>query len=528
MAKILISDRLEKEGIDILTAVKDFKVDCKFGIKPEELKSIVKDYDALIVRSGTQVTADIIEAAGKLKVIGRAGVGLDNVDLKAATKRGIVAMNTPAGNTTSTAEHTMSMILALSRNIPQACASLKSGKWDRAKFNGVELYGKTIGIIGLGRIGSTVARMCKAFGMKVIAYDPFLSKEIIAKSEIESVELETLIKQADYVTIHIPKTAETSNLISEKEFASMKKTVRLINCARGGIIDEKALETALAAGRIAGCALDVYEEEPPPANFPLLKFDNCIATPHLGASTSEAQINVAIEIAESVRDALLGKGIRNAANFPSISEEAYKELEPYIDLGERIGKFAGQLINGRMKKVTVTYSGEMTKHKVAPITMTLIYGLLKPILGESVNPVNAVDLAAGRGINVQEIQSNKEEEFVNQISVEITTDQKPLNIWGTLSGNKQPRIVKINKVYVEAIPQGYMLFVNNNDKPGIVGAVGTLLAKDNINIASITFGRESQGGLAISVVNVDSEIPEGTIEKLRKTKDILFAKLIKV
>jgi D-3-phosphoglycerate dehydrogenase len=525
---ILISDKLAEEGIAILKAVKEFKVDCKYGLSPEELKSVIKDYDALIIRSGTKVTADILENADRLKVIGRAGVGLDNVDLKAATRKGIVAMNTPAGNTTATAEHTMSMILALSRNIPQACASLKSGKWERAKFEGIELYGKTLGVIGLGRIGSTVARMAKAFGMKILAHDPFLSMEVASKVGAEIVELDELIKNSDYITLHIPKSAETKSLIGEKEFAKMKKGVRIINCARGGIVDEAALAKALESGKVAGCAVDVFEKEPPPPDFPLLKFDNCVVTPHLGASTSEAQVNVAIEIAESVRNALMGKGIMNAANFPSLSEEAYKVIEPYIDLANRMGKFAGQLIKGRIEEARITYNGAMTTQKVAPITFSLVHGLLYPILGETVNSINAMDLADERGINVQEIQSNKEEEFVNLVSLEIKTDKETFSLWGTLSANNQPRIVKIDKIYVEAIPDGNMLFINNNDRPGIVGAVGTILAQGNVNIGSISFGREKQGGIVISVVNVDSEIPEAVLEKLRQTKDILFVKQIKV
>ncbi len=526
--KILISDKLAQEGIDILKAVKEFQVDCKYGLKPDELKAIIKDYDALIIRSATTVTADIIEAAQKLKVIGRAGVGLDNVDLPAATKKGIVAMNTPAGNTTSTAEHTMSLILSLSRNIPQACASLKAGKWERSKFEGVELYGKTLGIIGLGRIGSTVSKMAKSFGMKILAYDPFLSMEVATKLGVEVVELKELFKTSDYITIHIPKSAETKHLISHKEFAMMKNTVRVINCARGGIIDEAALIDALKNKKIAGAALDVYETEPPDFNSPLLKFDHCVATPHLGASTTEAQVNVAIEIAESVRNAIQGKGIMNAANFPSVSAEAYKILEPYINLAERMGKFAGQLIQGRIKEINIVYGGTVTTHKVAPVTMSCVYGLLSPILGESVNFINAIDLARDRAIKVQEIHSSKEEEFVNLVSLEVITDKEAFHLWGTLSANNKPRIVKINNIYVEATPAGYMLFINNNDKPGIVGAVGTILAEGNINIGSISFGREKQGGLVISVVNVDSDVPDPVLEKLRKKKDVLFVKLIKV
>ena len=526
--KILISDKLANEGIEILKAVKEFQVDCKYGMTPEELKSAVKDYEALIIRSETKVTADIIETAKKLKVIGRAGVGLDNVDLKAATKKGIVAMNTPGGNTTSTAEHTMSLILALSRNIPQAYGSLKSGKWERSKFTGVELYGKVLGVIGLGRIGATVSRMAKSFGMKIIAYDPFISIEIAIKMGIEMMELQDLIKTADYITIHTPKSVETKSLISDKEFSLMKKGVRVINCARGGIIDEAALARALESGRIAGCALDVFDQEPPPPDHPLLKFNNCVATPHLGASTSEAQVNVAIEIAEAVKNALLGKGIVNAANFPAIDADSYKALVPYIDLAERMGKVAGQLISGRMNEVKITYSGVMTQYKVAPVTMSLVYGLLSPILGETVNFINAIDLAKERAIKIHEILSNEEQEFVNLLNLELVTDKETFTLWGTLSGNKQPRIVKVNKVYVESLPDGYMLFINNVDKPGMVGAVGTILAEGNINIAGITFGREVQVGLVVCVVNIDSPVPEKVLERLRQTKDITLIKLVKV
>ncbi|MDP8212024.1 MAG: phosphoglycerate dehydrogenase [Candidatus Zapsychrus exili] len=526
--KILVSDKLANEGVEILKAVKEFKVDVKIGMSPEELKSVIKNYDAIIIRSATKLKGDILEVADNLKFIGRAGVGLDNVDLKTATKKGIVAMNTPAGNTTATAEQTWSLILALSRNIPQACASLKGGKWERSKFGGVELYGKTIGIIGLGRIGSTVAGFAKAFGMKVLAYDPYLSMEAAASKGVEMVELETLLKESDYISVHIPKSAETVGLISDKEFDMMKNTARVINCARGGVVNEKALVKALEEKKIAGCAVDVYEQEPPDFDAPIFKFDNCVATPHLGASTTEAQINVAVEIAEAIRDALLGKGIVNAANFPSVSAEAQKVLGPYIDLAFKMGSFSGQLINGRVQEIKITYSGEVTEYKTAPVALALVNGLLKPILGETINSVNALDLAKERAINVQEIQSSKEEEFVNCIKLEVNMDKDPFVVWGTLSGNNQPRIVKINNVYVEAIPDGDMLLINNNDKPGIVGAVGTILAEENINIAAITFGREEKGGLAISVVNVDSEVSEKTLDKLKETEDILFVKFLKV
>ncbi|HSV44085.1 MAG TPA: phosphoglycerate dehydrogenase [Candidatus Bathyarchaeia archaeon] len=526
--KILISDKLEKEGVQILQAVKEFQVDCKPDLPPEQLKEIIKDYDALIIRSGTQVTADIIAAADRLKFIGRAGVGLDNVDLQAATKKGIVAMNTPAGNTTSTAEQTMSLILSLSRNTPQAYMSMRSGKWDRSKFKGVELYGKTLGVIGLGRIGSTVAAMAKGFGMRAVGFDPYLSMDVAKQRGIEILELTELLRQSDYITVHVPKTAETTSLIGEKEFALMKPTARVINCARGGVINEMDLAKALKEKRIAGAALDVYEQEPPDPKHPLFECDNCVTTPHLGASTSEAQINVAIEIAETVRNALLGKGIVNAANFPSVSAEAFAELGPYIDLGKRMGLFAGQLINGRVSGIKISYKGEFTKFKTEPVTMSLAFGLLSPILGETINAVNALAVAKERGISVETVESQKEEEFVNLVRLDITMDQGVFSVWGTLASNKKPRIVKVNEVYVEAVPDGHILFINNNDKPGVVGAVGTILAEANVNIAGITFGREVPGGKAVSVVNIDSEVPEKVIEKIRKAKDVLFVKLLKV
>ncbi|MBF0122335.1 MAG: phosphoglycerate dehydrogenase [Candidatus Omnitrophica bacterium] len=526
--KVLVSDKLAEEGLKILREGDVFEVDTKYDLKPEDLKKIIGEYDALIVRSGTQVTEEIIEAAGKLKVIGRAGVGLDNVDLKAATKKGIIAMNTPGGNTTSTAEHAFSLIMALARNIPQAHGSMKAGKWERNKFQGVELYGKTLGVIGLGRIGSTVAKFAQGFGMAIKAYDPFLSPEMAAKRGITMSTLEDLFKNSDFITIHVPKTDETKGMIGEKQIDLMKKSVRLINCARGGIIDEAALAKALETKRIAGAALDVYDEEPPKPDLPVLKFDNCVTTPHLGASTAEAQVNVAIEVAYSVRDALLGKGIKNAANFPSLDEESFKVLEPYIDLGDKLGKFAGQLINGGLKSIKITYSGILTKYNVMPVTMAITHGVLKPILADNVNAINSIDIAKERGIDLQEIHSSAEEEFVNCVTLELVTDKERLAVLGTLSSNKKARIVKINNVYVEAVPSGNILFIRNNDVPGIVGAVGTALGNAKINIAYITFGREKEGATAVSVVNVDSDIPVDVLDGLKNTKGIQFVKMLKV
>jgi D-3-phosphoglycerate dehydrogenase len=526
--KILVSDPLSEEGLKIIKEVKEFQVDVKTELKPEALKEIIKDYDALIVRSATKVTKDIINQANKLKVIGRAGVGLDNVDLEAATQKGIIVMNTPAGNTISTAEHTMSVILALSRNIPQANASTKQGLWQRSKFMGVELYNKTLGIIGLGRIGTEVAKRALSFGMKVLAYDPFLSREVAESLGVETAELKDLFVHSDYITVHTPLTDETKHMISTAEFAIMRKGVRIVNCARGGIIDEVALVNAIKEGKVAGAAIDVFEKEPLPSDSELLKLDNIIVTPHLGASTEEAQVNVAIEVAEIVRDALLGRGIRNAANYPSVEPEVYRILEPYINLAEKLGIFSSQLVEGRFQELNINYSGDIIKHDLSPLTLALAKGILSPFLKETVNFINATSLAKERGIKIKEAKSSGEEEFVTLIQLEIKTDKETKKISGTLSPNKQPRIVKVDGYYVELSPYGEMIVIQNWDRPGIIGNLGTLLGKHNINIASMTFGREKPGGKAITVLNVDSPISLDILEKIKKTENILAVKVIKL
>jgi D-3-phosphoglycerate dehydrogenase len=528
MMKILVSDQLSEEGLKILKEVKEFKVEVKTDLKPDELKEVIKDYDALIVRSATKVTQEIISAALRLKVIGRAGVGLDNVDLKAATGKGIMVMNTPAGNTVSTAEHTMSMLLALSRNIPGADASLKSGQWQRSKFMGVELYAKTLGIIGLGRIGREVAKRAASFDMKVIAYDPFLSKEVANQIGIELVELEELFKRSDYISAHTPLTSETRHLISEKEIALMKKGVRLVNCARGGIIDEEALLKCLDSGKVAGAALDVFEKEPPDFSSPLLKHKNVVITPHLGASTEEAQVNVAIEICESVRDALLNKGVRNAANFPCLAQEVCQLLQPYIILGEKLGMLATQLFEGRVSELKINYTGEIIKYDLSPLTMAIVKGVLSPILQETVNYINAKSLARERGINLLESKSEKEEDFTNLISLELNVEGRRRKVAGTLFTNNEPRIVNVDGLYVETIPQGYMLFLENWDKPGVIGSLGTLMGKNKINIAGMTFGRDKPGGKAVSALNIDSPVSAKILDEIRKLDNILSVKLIKL
>lgn len=528
MVKILVSDPLSDEGLKLLRQADGFEVDVKTDLTPDALKNIIKEYDALIIRSATKATKDVIEAARRLKVIGRAGVGLDNVDLEAATKKGIIVMNTPAGNTISTAEHTMSMILSLSRNIPQAYGSMKKGEWKRSKFMGVELYAKALGVVGFGRIGREVAKRALSFGMRVLAYDPFLSLEVAKSIGVEMVELDDLFRRSDYITVHTPLTEETKHLISRKEIAIMKDGVRLINCARGGIIDEVALAEAVKSGKVAGAAIDVFEIEPVTPENELIKLDAVIVTPHLGASTEEAQVNVAIEIAECVRDYLLGKGIRNAANYPCLEADTCRIITPYINLAERLGSFTGQLVEGRLMEVNITYSGDITKHELTPLTLAIVKGVLSPILQETVNFINATTLARERGIRINEVKSSEEAEFVTLIQLELKTDKETRVVYGTLSANKQPRIVKIDEYYVELYPVGGMIYIENWDKPGLIGNLGTLMGKNGINIAAMTFGRDKPDGKAISVLNIDSPISEELLKKTKGIENILAVKIIKL
>ncbi|MFH0772514.1 MAG: phosphoglycerate dehydrogenase [Candidatus Omnitrophota bacterium] len=527
MYKVLVSDLLSEEGLKVLRDEKDLQVDVKLKLSPEELTAIIKDYDALIVRSSTKVTKDIIGAGSKLKVIGRAGVGLDNVDAEAASKKGIIVMNTPAGNTISTCEHTMSLILSMSRNIPQANASLREGKWDRNKYMGVELYGKTLGIVGLGRIGAEVAKRAASFGMKIIAYDPYLTVERALELSVELVDLKEVIRRSDYITVHTPITDETRYLIGDEEFAQMKQGVRIINCARGGIINEAALVRALESGKVAAAALDVFELEPP-KDFSIFKNEKLVATPHLGASTEEAQVNVAIEVAKQVADALLGRGCRNAVNVPCVDPELLQIIRPYIELSEKMGLMMAQLTEGRIKEIKIEYSGDIVEHDLASVTIAFLKGFLTPILQETVNFVNASVIAKERGIKVVEIKSSQMEEFANLITIEAQTDKVKVSAAGTLSPRKEPRIVKINDFYVEAATTGYLLILFNEDKPGIIGQVGNILGQGGINIAGMTLGRMKAGGEAMTVLNVDEEIPDSVMKQIRSARNILDAKLIKL
>jgi D-3-phosphoglycerate dehydrogenase len=526
--KILISDSLSKEAVDILEKEKDLKVDVNTKLTAEELKKVIKDYDGLLVRSSTKVTKDVIGAADKLKIVGRAGVGLDNVDVDAASKKGIIVVNTPGGNTISTAEHTFSMMLALSRSIPQADLSMKKGEWERKKFMGVELYGKTLGIVGLGRIGTEVAKRALSFGMRVVAFDPYLSFEKAKALGIESVSMEELFKQADYITVHTPLTDETKHAISDKQFGMMKKGVRILNCARGGIVDEAALVKAIESGKVAGAALDVYEDEPPAKESKLLKLDKVIMTPHLGASTEEAQVNVAVDVANTVRDILLGRCIKNAVNMPCVDPEVFKVIEPYLKLSEKIGSIITQVVEGHVKKVKIRYVGDILKYELSPFTVSVMKGMLTPILQETVNFVNALVIAKERGISVVESKTAEIQDFASLIIVEVETDKAKSLVAGTLFTKTDPKIVKINEFWVDSVPEGNMLFVFNKDVPGIIGEIGTIFGKNNINIASVSFGRDVKGGNAVSVWNVDSDVPKKVLDDIKSAKNIQGVKLAKL
>lgn len=527
MFKILVSDPLAEEGLEILRKEEQFQVDVKTKLSEEQLKETIKDYDALVVRSSTKVTKAVIDSGVKLRVIGRAGVGLDNVDADSASIKGIIVMNSPAGNTMSTAEHAMSLILSISRNIPQANASMKSGVWDRKKFMGVELYNKTLGIIGLGRIGAEVAKRSLSFGMRVIAYDPYLSVEKARQLGVGIVDLKKLLAQSDYITIHTPLTDDTKYLISDEAFKLMKFGVRIINCARGGIIEEAALERAIKSGKVLAAALDVFEEEPT-KNVSLVGLEQVVATPHIGASTEEAQLNVSIEIAEQVRDALLGRCIRNAVNVPCVEPEMLKNISPYINLAEKMGTLIGQITDGRTQEVKVRYNGEFTRFDLSSVSIALVKGLLTPAVGDTVNFVNALVIAKERDIDVIESKSTHIEDFANTISLELKTDKMNSSITGTLFTNKDPRIVKINQFFVDAVPSGYMIIISNKDVPGIVGNIGTILGKNNINIAGMTFGREKPGQNAITVLNVDSFVSREILQQLKDASNIWDARLVKL
>ena len=526
--KILITDSLAPEGLEIFKNADGFEVDVKVGLKPDELKKICPAYDGWVIRSGTKITADLIEAATNLKVIGRAGVGYENIDADAATKKGIVVMNTPGGNNVTTGEHTIALMMALARHIPQAVASLKSGKWDRNKFVGVEMCNKTIGVIGLGNVGRIVAERAAALRMKVIGYDPFIAAENIARMGVEPATLEDIFTKADFITVHVPLTTDTQGLINKAAFAKMKRGVRIINCARGGIVEESDLAEAIQQGRVAGAALDVYVDEPPPPDHPLLRLDQVITTPHLGASTDEAQLNVAIAVAEQMVDFLAKGVVRYAINVPSVSPELLHVLRPYLTLAEKLGSLHAQMAGVLPNEVQVEYRGDVTQYNVAPLTLAVLKGLLSPVMEFAVNYVNAPILARERGIKIVESKGEEATDFASSIIVRAKNGKESLEVEGAIFAAKHPRIVRVNSFYLEAVPEGYILVLQNKDVPGVVGAVGTILGKHGLNIAGMELGRSEKGGNAISFTHVDEAVSKKALDELRALPQIVSATLVKL
>ena len=524
MPKVLISDKLSPAAVQIFKD-RGIETDVKVGLTPDELKAIIGNYDGLAIRSNTKVTADVLAVAGGLKVVGRAGIGVDNVDVPAATARGIVVMNTPFGNSITTAEHAIAMMFALARDIPQANASTHAGKWEKSKFMGVELTGKVLGIVGCGNIGAIVADRAQGLRMRVIAYDPFLSVERAKELNVEKVELDELFPRADFITLHTPMTAQTKNILSAENLAKTKKGVRIINCARGGLVDEAALRAALDSGHVAGAAFDVFVEEPATAN-PLFGHPNVVATPHLGASTSEAQENVALQVAEQMSDYLTRGAISNAVNFPSITAEEAPKLKPFIALAEGLGSFAGQLTDDPIVKVTITYEGEVAGLKTKALTSAAIAGLLRPSLSD-VNVVSAPAVAAQRGVVIEEATRAAAGDYESFITLAVTTGKQERSVGGTVFHDGKPRILSIKGIKVEAEFTPSMIYVTNEDKPGFIGRFASLLGEAGVNIATFALGRDREGGSAIALVSIDGPAPDAVLAKVEKLPGVKQAKGLK-
>ena len=525
MAKVLVSDPIDQAGIDILKQVA--QVDVKTGLSPEELVKIMPDYDALMIRSGTRVTQEAIEAGTNLKIIGRAGVGVDNVDVPAATRHGIIVVNSPEGNTIAAAEHAIAMMMAISRHIPEASQSVRNKIWDRKSFVGTEVYKKTLGVVGLGKIGSHVATIAKAMGMKLLAYDPFISQERADQLGCTLVDLEFLFAESDYISLHLPKTPETNHLINGEAIAKMKPTVRIINCSRGGIIDEEALVEALAAGKIAGAALDVFEQEPL-GESKLRELNNVILTPHLGASTAEAQVNVAIDVAEQIRDVLLGLPARSAVNIPGLTPAVMEKLRPYLQLAETLGNLVGQLAGGRIESLTVRLQGELASQETKPIVVASIKGLLSQALRERVNYVNAEIEAKERGIRIIETRDASARDYAGSLHLEARGSMGEHAVTGTLLGNGEIRITDLDGFPINVPPTNYMLFTLHRDMPGIIGRIGVLLGQSNVNIASMQVGRKILRGDAVMALSLDDPLPEGLLDEVREIEGIRDAYIVRL
>ena len=513
--RVLISDKLSPAAVDIFRR-RGIDVDLKPGLSPADLRAIIADYDGLAIRSATKVTKELLDAAPRLRVVGRAGIGVDNVDVKSATARGVVVMNTPHGNAITTAEHAIAMMFALARQIPEATASTRAGKWEKNRFMGVELTGKTLGLIGCGNIGSIVAERAVGLHMRVIAYDPYLTEKRALDLGVEKVDLPDLLARADLITLHTPLSDATRNILGREALAACKPGVRIVNCARGGLLDETALAEALRSGQVAGAALDVFETEPATAS-PLFALDNVVCTPHLGAATLEAQENVALQVAEQMSDFLLTGAVANAINMPSVSAEDAPRLKPYMELCNLLGQFAGQLTHaadGTLRSVTIEYEGHAAALNHRPLSAAVLAGLLTPLMA-NVNMVNAPVVARDRGLDVAETVHDRPSEYLTLVRVTVATDKMTRSVAGTLFAGAHPRLVEVKGIKVEADFGRHMLYVTNQDKPGFIGRFGATLAGAGINIATFHLGRAAQGGDAICLVSVDEKVPEDVLAMVR-------------
>jgi len=526
VAKVLVSDKLDPQGLEILEQASGLTVVYEPGLKGDDLLAAVADADGLVIRSGTQVTAEVIAAADKLKAIGRAGIGVDNIDVPAATARGIVVMNTPSGNNITTAEHAIALLISLARHIPQATASMKSGKWEKSRFTGMELYNRTFAVIGLGNIGRIVAARAKGLGMKVIAYDPFLSGPAKARAEVELVSFDEMLTRADAISVHVPRTPETTGLLNGAAFEKMRPDVLIINAARGGIVDEAALLHALDSGQVGGAAIDVFTKEPPSPDDPLVLHDRVICTPHLGASTEQAQVNVAIAVAEQVRDYLVDGIVGNALNVPSISKELYEQIRPYSELGEKLGRFQGQLCPGAIDRVEIEYSGDAAGLEVAPITVSILKGILESVSDE-VNLVNAPLIAKEHGIEVVESKVSRSRDFASAISTRVVGCEDRYIVGAVFHGD-QPRIVRVDDFMLEAVPKGPTLLIQNQDQPGVVGSVGTVLGEGGINISRMQLALIPERSVAAMLVNIDRAPEEAVMKQLRNLPHLISAQLVEL
>jgi D-3-phosphoglycerate dehydrogenase len=522
--RVLVSDSLAEEGVRRLES--GAEVDVITNLSPEELIKKIENYDALVIRSGTKVTADVIGAAKNLKVIGRAGVGIDNVDVEAATRKGIIVLNTPGGNTISAAEHTIAMMLSMARNIPQANVALHKGEWNRKKYTGVELFNKTLGVVGLGRVGAEVVTRMKAFGMQVLAYDPFVTEEKANQLGIILAPLPRVLKESDFITVHTPLTNETRNIIDEDEFKIMKPGVRIVNCARGGIINEASLANAVASGKVAGAAVDVFTKEPPVGN-PLLGNDRVITTPHLGASTAEAQVNVALAVADQILTIAKGGLPSNAINMPSISPETLAVMAPYMSLAEKMGSLAAQLEGGKFDSLEIVYSGSIPERDTRAVTISAIMGLLGPILGrENVNFVNAQSLLRESGAKLLESRTESANGYSNAITLNLTGAKQTISVQGTVSGNKEKRIIQLNNYRIYIPSEGNIVIAMIEDKPNIIGPCCVVLGEDRINIGGMHVGRMSEGAPQLMVLSVDQAASKETIAKIKTVPGVISARSV--